>query len=66
MKVSELITQLQSFNQDADVAVFTTHDEGDDVMDWDIVSVHDGWNKKIPHDYVAIEIDLDQHKQYNK
>ena len=56
MKVNELITKLQTCNPDAQVRIMSSHDDGDDVTDWEITAVHDEWT----HDMVSIEFTFDQ------
>ena len=64
LTAGELVSRLRKFNPLAKVVVMTTHDEGDDVTDWEIVDVHDHWTLKKEHDLVSIEIDLDQRPEF--
>lgn len=60
MTVADLIQRLQAFNPAAKVVVMSSHDEGDDVTDWEIMDVHDEWTLVEDHDQVSLKIDFDQ------
>lgn len=64
MTNKELITQLQQYNPEAEVRIMSSHDDGDDVVDWNITCVHDEWTLKKEHDMVSIEFRFDQRPQY--
>jgi len=66
MTVAELVAKLASFDQQAQVRVMSSHDKGDDVTDWNITDVHDGWTLNEDHDMVSIEIDFDQRPGFLK
>lgn len=65
MKLKELLAELNGLNPEAEVRIMTSHDEGDDVVDWEIKCVHDHWTLEKEHDMVSIEVDLDQRPDWS-
>lgn len=65
MKVKDLIAKLTAMNHpEAEVVVMTMHQHGDDVTDWQVQEVHDGWWRKQAGDMVSLEVDLDQRPEW--